>query len=194
MKIGIFGGSFNPPHNMHTEIAESLLKNNYLDKIILVPTSNFYPKADLIDDKDRIAMLNILSAKNKSISVSDYEFGRLTYTYETLEHFQKLYPQSEIYFICGSDNLKEMDTWKAYELILSNFKVLVVNRNENINKILEKYSKYLKNIIITNIEEQKVSSTMLRKYLKENNHKLIKDLIDPDVLEYIHKHNLYKNN
>ena len=55
--------------------------------------------------------------------MSKYEFGKLTYTYQTLEHCQKKYEDDEIYFICGSDNLAEIDTWREYEIILSNFKI-----------------------------------------------------------------------
>ena len=67
MRIGIFRGSFNPPHNMHKDIALNLIKNNYLDKVIYVPTSNKYNKNSLIDYKERYNMLNILCTNNNNI-------------------------------------------------------------------------------------------------------------------------------
>lgn len=169
MRIGIFGGSFNPPHKMHLDIVKGLLENDYLDKIILVPTSNFYPKPGLINDSDRYKMVELMIKNESKISVSDYEFNRLTYTYQTLDHFQKEYPKDQIYFICGSDNLEEMDTWREYKKILGDFKVIVIHRQENMTTLLNKYKDYKDNIIIASLKEHWVSSTHIRKYLKEKN-------------------------
>ena len=88
MKIGIFGGSFNPPHKMHESIASQLIERKIIDKVIFVPTSNFYPKAGLISDEERLSMLKLLIKDKKEYDVSDYEFGRLTYTHQTLEYFK----------------------------------------------------------------------------------------------------------
>ena len=98
MKIGIFGGSFNPPHHDHEQMAKQLLDRNLLDRVIFVPTSNYYPKKGLIDDLQRYELLKIMINGDERLEVSKYEFGRLTYTYQTLEHFQKEYPNDEIYF------------------------------------------------------------------------------------------------
>ena len=192
MKIGIFGGSFNPPHKMHESIAKELLKRNILDKIIFVPTSNYYPKAGLISDLDRMKMLKLMIKNDERFEVSNYEFGRLTYTYETLQHFQKEYPNDEIYFICGSDNLKELDTWKEYQKILSNFYLLVVPREDDICKLLEKYQSYQDHIKIVDLDVRNLSSTNVRKLLQEKNYEEAKKFIDERVLDYIIKNNLYQ--
>lgn len=63
MKIGIFGGCFNPPHKMHIEIASKLIKQGMLDKVVFVPTGNNYAKAELVDIEQRVAMLNLLIDK-----------------------------------------------------------------------------------------------------------------------------------
>ena len=89
MKIGIFGGSFNPPHKMHESIPEQLIEKGIIDKVIFVPTSNFYPKAGLISDEARYEMLCLMTKDKKQYDVSKYEFGRLTYTYQTLEYFKE---------------------------------------------------------------------------------------------------------
>ena len=73
MKIGIFGGSFNPPHKMHKNIALNLIKNKYLDKVIYVPTGNKYNKKDLIDAMDRYNMLKIMIEGYKNLELSNYE-------------------------------------------------------------------------------------------------------------------------
>lgn len=189
MKIGIFGGTFNPPHNMHKNIAVNLIKNNYLDKVIFVPTGNRYNKKDIIDFKDRYNMVKLI-VDDKNLYVSDYECkNTLTYTYQTLDHFKKLYPSDQIYFICGSDNLKEITSWKNYEYILTNYNLLVVKRNnDNLDKILKKV--YNKNIILANIKLDNISST----YIRNNIDKDVSNVVADNVLRYINDNKLYRRN
>lgn len=192
MKIGIFGGSFSPPHKMHQNIATSLIKKNYLDKVIFTPTSNYYNKKDLIPAKKRLHMLLLITKNNPNLEVSDYEFSKLTYTYQTLTYFKEKYHKDEIYFICGSDNLKEFTTWKEYKWILTNFKIIVIKRNnDNIEEIIKAYSKYQENIKIFPIEEEPISSTMIRSKIKEKNLTKLKELLNKDIYEYIIKEHLY---
>jgi len=192
MKVGIFGGCFNPPHKAHKDIALKLLKNSYLDKVIYVPTGNKYNKKDLASDLDRYNMLKLICNKNNSLEVSDYEFNNtLTYTYQTLDYFKTIYPSDEIYFICGIDNLKQLNTWKNYKYILSHYKIIVINRNkEDFDKVIEHYKQYVSNIIVSNIESSRISSTMIRKHIQNNNYNL-SNILDEDVIKYIKKNNLY---
>lgn len=192
MKIGIFGGSFNPPHKMHESIASQLIEKNIIDKVIFVPTSNFYPKAGLISDDERLAMLKLLIKNKKEYEVSDYEFGKLTYTYQTLEYFKNENKDDEIYFICGSDNLEQIDTWREYEKILGDYKLIVIPRKHDMEKILNKYKKYQNNIIVAELENNYLSSTIVRNYLKEEKYGEVKEYINKDVLDYIIKNGLYK--
>ena len=192
MKIGIFGGSFNPPHKMHKNIALNLIKNKYLDKVIYVPTGNKYNKKDLIDAMDRYNMLKIMIEGYKNLELSNYEIkNTLTYTYQTLNYFKRIYKNDEIYFICGLDNLKEITTWKNYEYILNNFKILVIKRNDiDINNILNNINS--KNIIVTNIKLNNISSTNIRKNLQNKKTREIYNDIEKNVLKYIEKNNLYE--
>lgn len=192
MKIGIFGGSFNPPHKMHESIASQLIEKKLIDKIIFVPTSNFYPKAGLISDEERLKMLELITKDNTKYYVSNYEFGRLTYTHQTLEYFKNQYPKDEIYFICGSDNLEQIDTWREYEKILKDYKLIVIPRNHEMDKLLNKYEKYKSNIIIATIDNNYLSSTVVRKYLKNKDYEQVKEYINEKVLNYIIENNLYK--
>ena len=96
MKIGIFGGSFNPPHNMHTDIANYLINQHYVDKVIFVPTGSKYAyKNNLIEEEHRLNMLNILSRKNKNLMVSDFELksevvcNRYVFTTTRQQHQQR---------------------------------------------------------------------------------------------------------
>ena len=191
MKIGIFGGSFNPPHNMHKNIALDLIKNKYLDKVIYVPTGNKYNKKGLANQNDRYNMLKLMIGNVSYLDISTYEFGKLTHTYQTLDHFKKHYKDDEIYFICGSDNLKEIKTWKRYQYILSNYKLLVIRRNgESITDILSELKSYQDNIIVIDDIKSSLSSTSIRNELKNNIKSADSLNIDSKVLEYI-KNNLY---
>ena len=126
MRIGIFGGSFNPPHNMHEEIAQTLLDQNVVDTIIFVPTGMKYEyKNNLIENDYRLDMLRIIETHNPNFQVSDYECkDEPVYTYQTLDYFQELYPNDEIYFICGTDNLSYIDKWKRGDYLLENYHFL----------------------------------------------------------------------
>ena len=140
MKIGIFGGSFNPPHNMHTDIANYIINQQHVDKVVFVPTGSKYAyKNNLIEEEHRLNMLQILSDKNKNIMVSDYELkSEVVYTIDTLKYFKELYPGDEIYFICGLDNFSYIDKWKNGEEILNNYKIIVINRDgNNLNELLD---------------------------------------------------------
>lgn len=192
MKIGIFGGSFNPPHKMHKKIAIELIKKHYLDKVIFVPTGSKYKyKNNLLSDKVRLEMLKLMCIDNKDLNVSDYELkDHLVYTYETLNYFKNKYKDDEIYFICGTDNFSYVDKWERGIYVLSNNKFLVIKRNtDDINILLEKYKDYKDNIIVTEIEENEISSTKIREMIYNN--KRAEDYLDESVYSYIRENNLY---
>lgn len=188
MKIGIFGGSFNPPHNMHKNIALELIEKEYLDNIIYVPTGDSYNKKGLISFNDRYNMLNLMIKNNSKLSLSDIgNQNDYSYTYQVLDYFNNT--NDDIYFICGTDNLNEFDKWKRYEYVLENYKLLVIKRNDdNLEEILKKYEKYKNNIIIANIESRVLSSTTIRNNIEKEE---IKQYLDNDVYEYIKEKKLY---
>lgn len=190
MKIGIFGGCFNPPHKMHKDIATNLINNKYVDKVIYVPTGNKYQKRDLLSDKDRYQMLKLMTKDNDDLLVSDYEFNtELTYTYQTLDYFKEKYQGAEIYFIMGADNLDELDTWKNYNYILSNYKLLVINRGDfKKDELLEKYREYRENIIFVPQNTNFISSTYIRGNIYDKD---MVEYLDMAVLEYIKLNHLY---
>lgn len=190
MKIGIFGGSFNPPHKMHKDIADSLIKQGYVDKVIYVPTGNSYDKPSLISGVDRYNMLNIM-CKEDYLSVSDYELSdNLVSTYQTLDHFKN--KSNEIYFILGSDNLSYFDEWKNFEYILSKYKLLVILRGDDkLEELMKKYSKYKDKIIFCNVKANMISSSLLRKGIS-NNDDFVSKNIDGNVLKYIKEKRLYR--
>lgn len=192
MKIAIFGGSFNPPHRMHEKIGLHLIENRIVDKVVYVPTGNKYNKKDLISAEHRYNMLKLMCAGKENLYVSDYELkNELIYTYQTLDYFKNIYVNDEIYFICGTDNFKVFHTWKNYEYILKNYKILVINRNnDKINQIIDNM-KYKDKVIEINISQDDISATKIREYIKNGNYDVIKDFLNVRVFEYIKENMLY---
>jgi len=138
-------------------------------------------------------MLKILIHDIPYLRVSRYETTGGKVTYQTLNYFKEKYPNDEIYFICGSDNLEELFTWDLYEDILKEYKVLVVARNhDQIDKIIEKYKKYQNHIIIGNVNEDNISSTEIRKWIRLRKYDLLKNQLEDEIINYIEKNRLYR--
>lgn len=193
MKIGIFGGSFNPPHKMHLNIVEELLNKKILDKVIIVPTGLHYSyKNNLASNEHRYNMLKLMTKHNDKIEISNFEFkDEEIHSFDTLEYYKNIYKNDTIYFVCGLDNISYVDKWYKGEYLLNNYKFLVITRDtNNLDEILLKYEKYKDNIIITNIKSNTISSSYIRDELKEKNYDL-NDYLDQKVIDYIKENNLY---
>jgi nicotinate-nucleotide adenylyltransferase len=193
MKIGVFGGSFNPPHKMHLNIGVELVNKQYVDKVIYVPTGSKYKyKNNLLPDNNRYEMLEILTSKYDYLDVDKYELkDEVIYTFQTLAYFKEVYPNDDIYFICGADNLSYIDKWKNGEEILANYKIIAMKRKgEDILELVERLNEYKENIVVADVEQQDISSTDIREKIKNNEYVL--DVLDKDVYDYIRKNKLYK--
>lgn len=193
MKIGILGGSFNPPHKMHLRMGYELLEKGYVDKVIYVPTGSKYKyKNNLVADHHRYKMLEAMIKDDARLGLSDYELkDEVVYTCDTLKYFQEVYPNDEIYFVCGADNLSYVDEWKNGIYLLENYKFLVIKRyTDDIEEILKRFSKYRGNIIVTDIEPDSLSSTEIRNKIKSGEG--ILELLDKDVYEYLKENKLYE--
>lgn len=197
--IAIFGGSFNPPLNSHLKLAKKILENlNYIEKIIYVPVSTKYTrKSNLIEDIHRYNMLKIMCEGEKKLEVSDIEltYNRQLFTIETLDIFKNKYSDYDIYFIMGTDNLKDLHTWKEPERILKDYRIIVLEREEDkLEEIIESNDLLKKNKIsilgVKKIKPIKISSTIVRQKIK--NGEEVKEFLQNRVLEYIYKNELYK--
>lgn len=196
MKIGIFGGSFNPPHKMHENIGRELIEKGYLDKVIYVPTGEEYKyKSNLLSNEIRYNMLKIVTDKNDDFGISNFEFqDKVIYTYETIRHFKEEYPDDEIFFICGADNLSYIDKWEKGETILRNEKIIAVARNtDNLDEIIAKYQQFSPTIKIATISPIDLSSTEIRALVKKEDYETLKKYLDKDVLNYIINKKLYRD-
>ena len=196
--IVVFGGSFNPPLNSHFSIAEQVL-NEYeeVEKIVFIPVSKKYEKDGLEENYHRYNMLKLVIDKNSNFLLSDIDMNenKSLYTIETLEETQKQFSNKQIWFLIGSDNLKELHTWKRAEELVSNYKILVMERNEDkveeIIKQNELLNCYKENIEKLNEEiRSNFSSTYIRAQIKKK--KSVRYLLPDEVYEYIKENNLYR--
>ena len=172
--IAVFGGSFNPPTVAHINLAKQVLEEmNEIEKVIFVPVSTKYNKNGLASDEVRLNMLKSICNSQENLEVSDLELKskRQLYTIETLRIIEEQNPGKEIYFIIGTDNLKELETWYNPDELLKNFKIIVLDRGEdNTDEIIEK-SEFLKKykssfIKLKNIKKMNISSSYIREQLK----------------------------
>ena len=196
MKIGMFGGSFNPPTKAHMYLAKETIKKYNLDKLVFVPVSNRYNKKDLADEKHRYNMLDLLCSKYEKIDVSDIEFS-IKENLSAIDIFKILsekYKKDELYFIIGMDNLEKIHTWKDWETLISSYKFIVLERGNVLVKDFVKNSLLLKNykININSIKNQKkvdCSATYIRENIE--NWEKVKNYISKKIYKYIKENNIY---
>lgn len=180
MKLGVYIGSFNPVHNGHIKLVNYLLDKTFVDKVLVVATTGYWDKTNLVDIEKRIDMLKFFESDRVLI---DEKHNAIQYTYELLRELSKEY-DDELYLIIGADNIINFDKWKNYEELL-NYKIIVMNRNNiDIDSYIKKYNTP-NFIVVSDFDFIDVSSTEIRKTIDNK-------YLDKRVLEYIRKNNLYK--
>ncbi len=194
--IAIFGGSFNPPTIAHINLAKQILdKMKNIEKIIFVPVSTKYNKQGLAPDEDRLELLKTICQDHPNMEVSSLELNspRQLYTIETLKIMQKQNPDKTIYFIVGTDNLKELETWHAANEILQQFKIIVLERDNDIMEKIISNSLFLKqyreSFIKLNFNKIKLSSSYIRQKVQmgEEIKELVPEKIYKDILRIYKK-------
>jgi nicotinate-nucleotide adenylyltransferase len=119
MKIGFLGGSFDPVHFGHLIAAQDVLEQFQLDRLLLVPASQAPLKPNDIQSssENRLAMLRAAIGWDKRLEISDYELrkGGISYTVDSVRHFRTVFPDDELFWIIGGDQLPLLHKWKAIE-------------------------------------------------------------------------------
>ena len=197
MRIGIFGGAFNPVHNGHINLAKSYLKSLSLDKLILIPTANPPHKtaAGLACEEDRLNMLSIAFKAVDRVEISDIEFQRneKSYTYDTVRELRKIYSDDALFLIIGDDQFLSFDKWYKYDELLSEVVLCTAarekNKREEIIAFAEKLLNGSSNYYLADFEPVVVSSSEIREKIKKNED--ISALVPAEVSEYIKDKGLY---
>ena len=197
-QIIVFGGCFNPPLNSHFSLAEQMVAEySEIEKIIFVPVNSQYEKMDLIENEHRYQMLKTVCDRNEKFEVSRIEIDskRQLYTVETLHRLQEEYSDYEITFVTGSDNLKTLDTWKKADELTKDFKIYILEReNDKMEEIIENniFLRKHRQVFIKAKDTIKsnLSSTFVREKIKAG--KSIRYLTPDEVILYIQEHQLYR--
>ncbi len=130
-RIALFGGTFNPIHIGHLLIAEQAREAFQLDRVIFLPAGiPPHKSSELAPAADRLAMARLAVRSHPVFSVSDWEIRqhRTVYTFETLDHFQQAHKGVRLFFIVGSDSLKDLPTWRQGLLLPERCTFLVAER------------------------------------------------------------------
>ncbi|MCR5594914.1 MAG: nicotinate (nicotinamide) nucleotide adenylyltransferase [Lachnospiraceae bacterium] len=213
-KIGILGGTFDPIHIGHMEMAKAAYMELGLDMVYIIPTGFPYFKGKITPYDMRCEMVRLAiedftdeSQKGKwcDISYVESDTGKPTYTYITLEKMRKEHPGCDLYFLCGTDVYNSIGSWKNPEKVLENAIISVFDRPEVSNdvssdrklddQILEGEKK-LRNIynnagcVHLKSDITRVSSTMVREYIRVG--KPADDLVSVSVSKYIRDKGLYR--
>lgn len=192
MKIGLFGGTFNPIHNAHLHIAELAMKTAGLDFVVFIPAGNPYFKAAqfIAPKEDRIAMCELALEGRDGFVVSTMETDRRgpSYTSQTIDEFGIIYPNAELFVIVGEDKLSEIPRWHDVHRVYDNSKFIVVRRNDGTIRIPTEVANHI-GYVIENEYGHDISSTRIREAVKHN--APIDALVPQSVASYISERNLY---
>lgn len=199
-RLGIYGGTFNPPHLGHERAAKVFLDEMELDKLLVMPTA-IPPHKQVSEDDDPSVRLDLCRAAfgdgDSRVEVSDFEInkGGVSYTYETLSHFAE--EGTELFFLCGTDMFVSLDKWREPQIIFDLATVVCVSRDDDqalldlMSAKAEEYKvRYGAKVHLSSAAAVEVASCDVRALIAESCD--ISDLVSGKVLKIINDRGLYK--
>jgi len=198
MRIGIFGGTFNPIHNSHLYVAQECLKKLNLNRMVIMPAliPPHKPDKKLAKPEDRLEMCKLATEGLDLFHVSDYEIrsGGESLTYKTLRYLAEKYPGSELFLIMGGDTFLAVQDWKRPEEVYKLATICVVQREKNELTALDMQKDRLEmhgaRCVIVDIDAHPLSSTLVRSMIRTGDNP--GDFLPPAVYGYIKKNKLYR--
>ena len=198
-RVGIYGGTFAPPHIGHVEAARAFMKQMRLDYLFVIPAAiPPHKKLDFeIDPIHRLAMCDLAFSGIDGVIVSDLELrrGGVSYTVDTLRELTA--PDTRLFLFCGTDMFLTLDQWYQAEEIFKLCYPIYIRRENNpfiTSKILKKIGEYTEkyNAIVRRVvgDPIEISSSLVRKTLREGGD--ISKMVDPKVAMYIQDHGLFR--
>ncbi len=198
-RLGILGGTFNPPHNGHIYIAEQAKAAADLDTVVFIPCGNPPHKAVEGDvaAEVRLEMTRLALEDRADFELCDIEVKSTekSYTANTLRQLRTRYPDCELCFIAGGDSLNDLEDWYCPEVILSLAEIVAVSRkgldSSAAREKAELYrKKYNARITLVEVEPMDISSSEIRKSIRMG--KCVSPYISDKVLDYIKINGIYK--
>ena len=198
MRIGIFGGSFDPVHREHVRFVRAAIDCLRLDKVFVMPahTPPHKPYRILSSDEDRLEMCRLAFSSLPQVEVSDYEIkqGGTSFTYLTCRYFRETFPSAEIFFLVGTDMLRDFPTWRNPQSIVKDVTLAVCGRNDELGwweqeqlAFQEKFGKPFQRV---DYNGEDVSSTKIRVLAGAGMR--LTDFLDEKTAAYIREKGLYK--
>ena len=218
-RVAIYGGTFDPVHNGHLEVARRVLQLFELDEVIFVPACVPPHKrnANITSAFHRFAMLALATEKDRRLRVSTIELDspEEPYAVETVERIRSTLGEgTQLFFLMGADSWLEITSWREWQRLLSmchfivvtrpgfeiegvdysNMSIPVVNAIGDSNRE-SNLSTEMKNphVLLTDAANVEVSATRIRAAVKEDNLAALVAMVPPAVANYIEKYDLYKN-
>lgn len=198
-KVGIMGGTFNPIHLAHTEMAKVCLRQQDLDKVLFMPSKNPPHKKDksILPENERAVMVKLAVSEYDKFVFSDFELQRkgTTYTADTLRLLQEENPDDNYYFIMGADSLLYLDKWYRPQEILKRAVILAIGRDgstpdelkEKRKELIKQYDKA--DIRFVHMRQMDISSSMIREGIAHGEN--MEKYLDKEVWNYINANGLY---
>ena len=192
MKIGIFGGSFDPIHIGHAIIAQHIISSGIVDQLWFMVSPVNPLKVDKerqVADTDRLRMVEMVSRPMEGVETSAFEFTmpKPSYTIDTLNALQAKFPEDKFYLVIGADNWRLFGKWRNSNEILEKYHLLIYPRLGHEVTIPEELQERVTLVDAPIIE---LSSTEIRNRIAEG--KSVRYYIPDEVLQYIDRKNLYK--
>lgn len=190
MKIGIFGGTFNPPHNSHLQIALQAKQQLGLDKLLVIPCGDPPHKQTEVDAHHRLAMTRLCF--EPLAEVCDYEIlqqGK-SYTYHTLQMLKQRFPQDQLYLIVGGDSYQSFGKWYNPQGICQLAHIVVAERlGSSMTDKQQFEAQFGAQVTFVQVKPTDTSSSLIRlRYAFEKSNK---DILPAAVDDYVKQHGLY---
>ncbi len=196
MRIGIMGGTFNPPHNGHLHAAQQAVQALHFDRLLLIP-DNIPPHKTMPEHSatsaQRLDMTRCMAQEIPHAEVTDMELtrGGRSYTVDTLRRLKETYPDSTLYFIMGTDMLLSFDRWREPENICQLAHLVVIARDEHDRSAIAQKAAWLQEtwqaqVEIIDCPALPVSSTEIRA-----DRERCREMVPATVFAYIDQHHLY---
>lgn len=201
-RIALFGGSFDPIHRGHTEVARAATEQIQAEKLIFIPAkcSPLKRLSPHASDEDRLNMVTLATAENEAFEVSDCELKRPapSYTLDTVRLFQRQYgPDAVVHWLIGADSVKDLVYWHKIEELIDECNLTTMQRAGYAPPDFDRFeplwgerrvAKLKQNVVQTPLVD--VSSTQVRKRLASRED--VGAMLHPDVIRYIREHRLYQ--
>jgi nicotinate-nucleotide adenylyltransferase len=202
MRIGLMGGTFDPPHLAHVIPTTHVVTEFRLDRVHFVP--NYMPphkeRIYLTDSYHRAAMVAIALEKYDEFILDPIELRKqkASYTVDTIEEMIAAHPEDQLFFIMGSDSFVELETWHDYKRLLQLCEFIIINRGTEDDELQESLQK-LETLTQLNLRDRihfahapylPISSTEIRNAISAGTS--VSKWVSPEVQAYIEKHHLYK--